>query len=91
MERTVRPGRHAPLGATFDGQGVNFAVYSEKAKGMELCLFDEKGEEKQRIPLREHTMHVWHCYVHGVRPGQRYGYRARGLYEPSQGLLFNPH
>jgi glycogen operon protein len=89
MERTVRPGRHAPLGATFDGQGVNFAVYSENATGMELCLFDELGEK--RIPLREQTMHVWHGYIHGIVPGQRYGFRARGSYEPSRGHIFNPH
>ena len=89
MERTVRPGRHTPLGATFDGQGVNFAVYSENATGMDLCLFDEHGEK--RIPLREQTIHVWHGYVLGLRPGQRYGFRARGAYEPTRGLHFNPH
>ncbi len=90
MEKHVRPGRHAPLGATFDGEGVNFAVYSENATGMELSLFDEHGEEKQTIPLREQTMHVWHCYVHGVKPGQRYGFRAKGPYDPPRGLIFNP-
>jgi glycogen operon protein len=89
MEKTVRPGRHTPLGATFDGEGVNFAVYSENATAMELCLFDERGE--RRIPIRERTMHVWHCYVRGVGPGQRYGFRARGPYEPSRGLIFNPN
>lgn len=91
MERIVRPGRPAPLGATFDGDGVNFAVYSEKATGMEVALFDEHGVEKQTIPLREQTMHVWHGYVHGLRPGQRYGFRARGPYDPSRGLIFNRH
>jgi glycogen operon protein len=85
----VRPGRHSPLGATFDGEGVNFAVYSENATGMELCLFDEHGEK--RIPLREQTVHVWHGYVHGIGPGQRYGFRARGVYEPARGNIFNPH
>jgi isoamylase len=89
MERTVRPGRFTPLGATFDGEGVNFAVYSENATGMELCLFDEHGEK--RIPLREQTAHVWHGYIHGIRPGQRYGFRARGAYEPARGNVFNPH
>jgi glycogen operon protein len=89
MDKTVRPGRHFPLGATFDGRGVNFAVFSENATGMELCLFD--GDEEKRIPLREHTMHVWHAYVQGVGPGQRYGYRAHGPYEPARGDLFNPH
>ena len=93
MERIVRPGRHAPLGATFDGQGVNFAVYSENATGMEVCLFDADpaSANEKRIPLREHTMHVWHGYVAGLKPGQRYGYRAKGAYEPARGLLFNPH
>ena len=89
----MRPGRHAPLGATYDGQGVNFAVYSEHAQGMELCLFDEhQGHvDEKRIPLREHTMHIWHGYVAGLKPGQRYGFRAKGAYEPSRGLLFNPN
>ena len=68
---------------------MNFAVYSENATGMDLCLFDEQGEK--RIPLREQTMHVWHGYVHGIRPGQRYGFRARGAYDPARGLIFNPH
>jgi isoamylase len=91
MEKLVRPGRYRPLGATFDGQGVNFAVYSENATGMEVSLFDEKGVETQTFPLREQTMHVWHGYVVGLKPGQRYGYRARGAYEPARGHLFNPH
>ncbi len=89
MERTVRPGRHSPLGATWDGSGVNFAVYSENATGMEVCLFDEHGE--RRIPLREHTMHVWHGYIHGIGLGQRYGFRAHGPYEPASGNRFNPN
>jgi glycogen operon protein len=87
MERIVRPGRHAPLGATYDGQGVNFAVYSENASGMDVCLFDEHGEK--RIPLRENTMHIWHGYIAGIKPGQRYGFRAKGPYEPGRGQLFN--
>src|SRR5689334_20788986 len=91
MDKTVRPGRHTPLGAAFDGEGVNFAVYSESAAGMYVCLYDELGVESQRIPLREQTMHVWHGYIHGLRPGQRYGFRARGTYNPALGLLFNQH
>jgi glycogen operon protein len=86
----LRPGRHAPLGATFDGEGVNFAVFSENATGMDLCLFDEKGKET-RLPLQERTMHVWHGYVPGLRPGQRYGFRAHGKYDPDAGLRFNSH
>ena len=90
MTTTLRPGRHAPLGATFDGEGVNFAVYSENASGMDLCLFDENGRET-KIPLFEQTMHVWHGYVPGLRPGQRYGFRAHGDYDPKRGRRFNRH
>jgi isoamylase len=88
MALTARPGRHAPLGATFDGDGVNFAVFSENATGMDVCLFDERGAET-RVPLRERSAHVWHGYVSGLRPGQRYGFRAHGLYAPDTGLRFN--
>jgi isoamylase len=88
MALTARPGRHAPLGATFDGEGVNFAVFSENATGMDLCLFDERGVET-RVPLRERSNYVWHGYVPGLRPGQRYGFRAHGLYAPDAGLRFN--
>lgn len=88
----ARPGRHAPLGATFDPEspheGVNFAVFSENATGMDVCLFDERGIET-RIPLRERSNYVWHGYVPGVRPGQRYGFRAHGLYAPDTGMRFN--
>jgi glycogen operon protein len=90
MAFTVRPGRHAPLGATFDGEGVNFAIFSEHAAGMVLCLFDERGVET-RLPFREKSAHVWHGYVPGVRPGQRYGYRALGQFDPGTGLRFNPN
>jgi glycogen operon protein len=88
MAFTVRPGRHAPLGATFDGDGVNFAVFSENATGMDVCLFDERGVET-RVPLRERSVYVWHGYIPGLRPGQRYGFRAHGLYAPDTGLRFN--
>jgi isoamylase len=86
----VKPGQHAPLGATFDGAGVNFAVFSENATGVDLCLFDERGFET-RIPLPRRTVHVFHGYVEGVVPGQRYGFRVHGLYEPDAGFRFNPH
>ncbi|KQR36235.1 glycogen debranching protein GlgX [Deinococcus sp. Leaf326] len=86
----IRPGTPAPLGATWDGKGTNFALYSENASGVELCLFDEQGQET-RYPLKEQTAFVWHGYLPGVKPGQRYGYRVHGEYAPDQGLRFNPN
>jgi glycogen operon protein len=84
------PGTPHPLGASWDGQGVNFALYSENATGVELCLFDANGAE-QRIAIPHRTAFVWHVYVPGIGPGQRYGYRVHGPYEPQQGLRFNPN
>jgi isoamylase len=89
-EFLVLPGAAYPLGAHCDGQGVNFALYSEGASAVDLCLFDSQGRET-RVPLREQTAFVWHGYVPGVRPGQRYGYRVDGPYDPGRGLRFNPH
>lgn len=86
----ILPGQPSPLGATWDGRGVNFALYSENATGVELCLVDKRGEET-RIPLRERTGFTWHCAVPSLRPGQRYGYRVSGPYEPARGLRFNPN
>ncbi|MDK2012442.1 MULTISPECIES: glycogen debranching protein GlgX [unclassified Deinococcus] len=86
----LRPGRPYPLGATWDGKGTNFALYSENATGIELCLFDEQGVET-RVPLREQTAFVWHGYLPSVKPGQRYGYRVHGEYAPERGLRFNPN
>lgn len=86
----VKPGSAYPLGATWDGQGVNFAIYSENASKIELCLFDEHDKET-RLTLREQTAFVWHGYVEGLSPGQRYGYRVHGPYEPERGLRFNPN
>ncbi len=83
------PGSPYPLGATWDGEGVNFALYSESAEAVELCLFDEAGAET-RVPVAQQTAFVWHAYLPGVRPGQRYGYRVYGPYEPASGLRFNP-
>ena len=77
-----------PLGATWDGAGVNFALFSEHATAVELCLFDPQGHE-ERVPLVEQTDQVWHCYLPDVRPGQRYGYRVAGPYEPAHGHRFN--
>jgi glycogen operon protein len=83
------PGEPYPLGAAWDGEGVNFAVYSENAQKVELCLFDEHGHET-RVRLRECEAFVWHGYIPGLAPGQRYGYRVHGPYEPDKGLRFNP-
>lgn len=75
----IWPGKPYPLGATWDGQGVNFALFSENATGVELCLFDEDhngSAPEQRIKLEERTNLVWHAYLPGIGPGQRYGYRV---------------
>lgn len=87
------PGRPYPLGATWDGEGVNFALFAENATGVELCLFDgpRDGKEAHKIKLTEKTNQVWHVYLPGVKPGQLYGYRVHGSYEPENGHRFNPH
>jgi glycogen operon protein len=89
----IWPGRPYPLGATWDGRGVNFALYSENATKVELCLFNsvEDKKEAERIELPEHTDMVWHVYLADVRPGQLYGYRVHGPYEPKKGHRFNPY
>ncbi len=86
------PGKPYPLGASGDGQGVNFALFSENAAAVELCLFDriEDEEESVRLSLPEVTAHVWHGYLPGIRPGQLYGYRVHGPYDPERGHRFNP-
>jgi isoamylase len=86
----VWPGKPYPLGATWDGEGTNFAVFSENADAVELCLFDDADHER-RLELADQTAHVWHCYVPGVGPGSRYGYRIHGPYAPEDGHRFNPH
>jgi glycogen operon protein len=87
----VWPGRPYPLGATWDGEGVNFGLFSEHAERVELCLFDPKGRRQlECIPLREQTDQVWHCYLPEARPGLLYGYRVHGPYDPQRGLRFNP-
>ena len=83
------PGRPYPLGARWDGGGTNFSLFSEHAEGVELCLFDS-GDNETRVELTERRALNWHCYLPGVGPGQRYGYRVRGPYRPLQGLRFNP-
>ncbi len=86
------PGRPYPLGATWDGEGVNFALFAGDALQVELCLFDAEGRnELERVVLDECTDQVWHCYLPQARPGLVYGYRVHGRYEPTLGLRFNPH
>ncbi len=89
---TMTRGRYMRIGAEFDGDGVNFAVFSEHAPGIDLCLFSPDGaRELARLPLPERTGYVWHGRVPGLVPGQLYGYRAHGPYAPEQGHRFNPH
>ena len=88
----VWPGDPYPLGATWDGIGVNFALFSEHAEKVELCLFDDSGsKETERVVLPEYTDQVWHGYLPDVRPDQLYGYRVYGPYEPENGHRFNHH
>ncbi|MBF0153866.1 MAG: glycogen debranching protein GlgX [Magnetococcales bacterium] len=88
----VWPGQPFPLGATWDGKGVNFSLFSENAEKVELCLFDSSGmRETDRILLTEYTDQAWHCYLPDVRPGQLYGYRVYGPYAPESGHRFNHH
>jgi len=88
----VWPGRPHPLGATWDGGGTNFALFSEHAEKVELCVFDANGRrEIQRITVPECTDRVWHCYLPEARPGLQYGYRVHGPYRPEAGHRFNPH
>ena len=88
----VWPGRPYPRGAYWDGEGVNFALFSEHADKVELCLFDAKGRsEVQRIELKERTNWVWHCFLPEARPGLLYGFRVYGPYQPEQGQRFNPN
>ena len=87
-----RPGRPYPLGATWDGEGVNFALFSENATAVDLCLFDSASQDREGIQIRieECTDLVWHVYLPEVRPGQLYGYRVHGPYDPPAGHRFNP-
>lgn len=89
---TVWPGSPFPRGANWDGEGVNFALFSENAERVELCLFDPSGKrELQRIELPERTDLIWHCYLPEARPGMLYGYRVHGPYDPARGHRFNPN
>ncbi len=85
----IWPGKPYPLGATYDGTGVNFALFSEAAERVELCLIDDAGEET-RVDLPEVDGFVWHAFVPGMQPGQRYGFRVHGEYDPAAGVRCNP-
>lgn len=85
----VWPGEAYPLGSTYDGAGTNFALFSDAAERVDLCLIDEDCQEV-RIPLTEVDAHVWHCYLPGIQPGQRYGYRVHGPYNPREGQRCDP-
>lgn len=93
MNLKVYPGSPYPLGATWDGNGINFALYAENAQGVDLCLFETTEDELESVKVRvnEVSHHVWHVYVPDLKPGQLYGYRVYGPYDPQSGHRFNPH
>jgi isoamylase len=93
MKQLVYPGAAFPLGATWDGKGVNFALYSENATSVELCLFQDIGDELEslKIKVTEYTNQIWHVYLPDIKPGQLYGYRVHGPYEPENGHRYNPN
>ncbi|WP_108251938.1 glycogen debranching protein GlgX [Planctomonas deserti] len=86
----IWPGQPYPLGATYDGVGTNFTLFSEAADLVELCLFPADGGEERRVRMTEVDGYVWHCFLPGIGPGQRYGYRVHGPYDPATGLRCNP-
>jgi isoamylase len=90
MSVTLLPGVPYPLGAKANAEGTNFSLFSRGGTAVELCLFDEQGRETERIRLKEQTAYCWHGFLPGVKPGQRYGYRVHGPWEPEKGLRFNP-
>jgi isoamylase len=89
-EAAPRPGHPFPQGATWDGDGVNFSIFSENAERVVLCLIDDVGSERQ-IPIMDGTAYQHHVYIPEIGPGQRYGYRVQGPHAPAQGMRFNPH
>lgn len=93
MKHEIYPGKPYPLGAIWDGKGVNFSIYAEQATAVHLCLFDGDAAdaEETAIPLTERTHHIWHGYVPGLAPGQCYGYRMDGPFEPAAGQRYNRH
>ncbi|MDN5289108.1 MAG: glycogen operon protein [Mucilaginibacter sp.] len=93
MKIVTYPGKPFPLGAVWDGNGVNFTLYSENATGVDLCLFNTANDEVEsaRVPITELSEQIWHIYIPGLKPGQLYGYRVYGPYEPENGHRFNPN
>ena len=96
MTRRVWPGKPYPLGATWDGNGTNFAIYAENAEKVELCLFDTADpmnatKENERVVMQDTTDLVWHAYLPDSPPDQLYGYRVYGPYDPAKGHRFNPN
>ncbi len=89
MERTLLPGQPFPLGATPSNKGTNFAIFSEAATRVDVCLFDRNGKQTKCISLREVTAYVWHGSLFGIKPGQLYGYRIDGPWDPERGHRFN--
>lgn len=89
----ILPGHNEPLGATWEGNGVNFALYSERAQMVELCLFSKNNNHKEiaKIKINAKTDNIWHCYIPDITPGQLYGFRIHGPYDPNSGLRFNPY
>jgi glycogen operon protein len=92
MKSRIREGSATPRGASWDGKGTNFSVFSAHATKIEVCIFAADGKtETERIPLPEYTDQIWHGYVPDVAPGTMYGYRAHGPYDPQNGHRFNPN
>jgi isoamylase len=92
LKFNIYPGKPYPLGANWDRAGVNFAIFADNATSVELCIFNkpEDVSESEKIRLSERTHNVWHCYVDGMKPGQLYGYRMHGPFDPSEGNRYNP-
>ena len=91
LSKLVEPGDAKRIGASFDGKGTNFALFSAHAERVELCFFNSQGVETERVTLPEYTDEIWHGYVPGVGPGALYGYRVHGPHDPAAGHRFNPN
>ena len=90
MSRTLLPGKPFPLGSTAHRKGTNFALFSEGADSVEVCLYDAGGNETDCVKLMERTAFVWHGFINGIKPGQLYNYRVHGPWDPKKGLLLQP-